>query len=160
MRFGQWLKETQTGNDPNTLIKAEGTLFHSSGPLRYSQPNGGYKAIVEADTGIGKYYRSLIPKWIDTNPQKYDAHISVVRNETPINLDLWGKYEGEMIEFTYANHVYNNQTYWWLNVFSKRLEDIRVELGLPVSSQYTLPPSGWIKCFHLTLGNSKGLANV
>jgi hypothetical protein len=28
-------------------------------------------------------------------------------------------------------------------------------LGLPVSSEYTLPPEGFVKCFHMTIGNFK-----
>ncbi len=132
-------------------------LYKSSGPLRYSQGDFGYKLIVEVDRGISDYYRSLIPKWIKTNPQKYPPHISVVRREVPVNLHHWGKYESKEIEFHYENIVHNGKVYYWLNVFATILEDIRVELGLPVSSEYTRPPDGWIKCFHTTIGNVKGL---
>ena len=104
------------------------------------------------------YIRLLsCPKWIKTNPQAYPAHISVVRKEIPPNLEYWGVYEGAPVEFLYTHTVYNGKVYWWLNAFSNRLEEIRVELGLPVHSEYTLPPEGFTKCFHLTIGNSKKL---
>ena len=128
-------------------------MYTSSGILRY----GNNKAILEIDKDIINYYRALIPKYIKTNRQMYDPHISVVRNEIPTNLHKWRKYEGEEIEFQYGPTIYFNKVYCWLNCFSKRLEEIRIELGLPVSSIYTLPPDGYVKCFHTTLGNFKGL---
>ncbi len=132
-------------------------LFESTGVLRYSFKEGyGYRLVLEIDKDIVKYYRSLIPPWKGKpNPQMYDAHVSVVRKEVPPNLDAWGKYEGEEVRFLYSNHIYNGTVYWWLNVFCVRLEEIRVELGLPVSSQYTIPPEGFDKVFHCTLGNCK-----
>lgn len=133
-------------------------LFKSSGPLRYRiGQDGGYSLRVEVDQGISDFYRSLIPKWIKTNSQMYPAHISVVRKEVPVNLEFWGKHEGEEVEFVYSNEIHHGTVYWWLNAFSKRLEEVRIELGLPVSSQYTRPPDSWIKCFHITIGNMKGL---
>ena len=130
-----------------------GKLFTTSGILRYGKD----KMFVEVDPEIVRYARALIPKWIRTNPQKYRPHISVVRRETPPNFHLWMKHEGEKIEFQYANTVHSGKVYWWLNAFSVTLEEIRQELGLPVSSQYTRPPGPYIKCFHITIGNVKGL---
>lgn len=128
-------------------------LHKSNGILRY-HPN---KLIVEVDQGINDYYRKLIPKWIKTNKQMYAAHISVVRKEIPPNMQYWGKYDGDEVEFYYENIIRFGTVYCWLNVFSTRLEEIRLELGLPVSSMYTLPPEGFAKCFHTTIGNFKGL---
>jgi hypothetical protein len=131
-------------------------IYSSSGPLLYSwEKEYGYKLIVEVDQGLSDYYRSLIPKWIKTNKQMYDPHISVVRKEVPKNLEYWGKYEGEEIDFQYTGTIYFGTVYCWLNTFSKRLEEIRLELGLPVSSEYTRPPETYIKVFHYTLGNFK-----
>lgn len=133
-------------------------LYTSRGPLRYSTDNNGLcKLNVSVDPGIVSLYLALLPKYVKLNKQMYPPHISVVRRETPPNMEFWGRYEGEEVEFTYTNHVYNGTVYWWLNAFSKRLEDIRVELGLPVSSEYTRPPDGWTKCFHITLGNFKAM---
>lgn len=131
------------------------TLHKSHGILRYSiEPIVGHKLIVEVDREISNYYRDLIPKYIDWTPQKYPPHISVVRYETPLT-DAWGKYDGEQIEFEYSGIIHSGTTYWWLNAFSERLEEIRVELGLPISSEYTRPPEGFDKVFHITLANCK-----
>lgn len=134
-------------------------LYESSGVLRYSIVDIGYKAIVEVEQDLADYYRILIPKYKDVQRQRYGAHISVVRHEVPPNLALWGKYEGEEIPFMYDSEIKSGtrpkdgKIFYWLNVFSARLEEVRTELGLPVSSQYTLPPEGYLKCFHTTIGN-------
>lgn len=136
------------------------SLFKSSGQLNCEYIEGyGYKAYVEVDKDISRYYRSLIPKWIKTNSQAYSPHITIVRNEVPVNLDVWQNYTNskEVIEFEYENIVHSGTVYFWLNCFSKRLEEIRLEMGLPVSSQYTLPPAGFIKCFHCTIANCKNI---
>lgn len=133
-------------------------LHKTTGILRYYRgEEGGYKLIVEVDPEIVRYYRYLLPKWIQTNRQMYAPHISVVRRETPTHPEFWGVYEGEEIEFHYTHTVYNGTVYYWLNAFCTKLEYIRTELGLPVSTEYTRPPDGFIKCFHCTIGNLKGL---
>lgn len=143
----------------------DGELFWSSGPLRYTRnfncadgSYSGYKLNVMVDPGIVEYYRALVPKYVGLNGTRYPAHISVVRRETPKNPEFWGKYEGEEVKFAYSNAVHNGKIYFWLNAFSERLEEIRLELGLPVSTEYTRPPDGYTKCFHITLGNLKDLA--
>jgi hypothetical protein len=70
-------------------------------------------------------------------------------------MEVWGKYEGQEIDFSYENVIHSGTVYYWLNAFSTKLEEIREELGLPVSSQYTLPPEGFVKCFHITIANQK-----
>lgn len=133
-------------------------LFLSYGNLRYSRGDFGYKLIVEVDKGISDYSKSLIPKWIKVNSQRYRPHISVVRKETPLNLQYWNKYEGREIEFYWDSRVQIGEVYCWLNVFSSELEEIRIELGLPESSEYTRPPSPqFYRCFHTTLGNFKDI---
>jgi hypothetical protein len=129
-------------------------ILTSSGVLRYSLESGQHRLVVEVDRELARYYRSLIPKWIDTNKPKYSAHISVVRKEVPIELDHWGKYEGQPAMFHYSPIVHCDEVYLWLNCFSTQLEEIRVELGLPIHSEYTRPPN-WFWCFHLTIGNFK-----
>lgn len=134
------------------------TLYWSKGILKYNRPgeNVGYRLVVDIDPGISEYYRALIPLgMVQLNKQMYSPHISVVRKEVPPNIEFWGKYEGEEVDFAYDNVVHHSATYWWLNCFSKRLEEIRLELGLPVNSPYTLPPEGFAKCFHSTIGNTK-----
>jgi hypothetical protein len=75
--------------------------------------------------------------------------------EAPVNLEHWGKYEGEPLTFLYEPYVYEGTVYYWLNIWCVRLEEMRRELGLPVVSQFTLPPEGFTKCFHCTIANKK-----
>lgn len=129
-------------------------FYESVGVLRYyTEPV--LKLVVDVDQEVSEYYRSLMPKSIDKNPQKYAAHISVVRHEVPPRMDLWGLHEGKDVRFTYENVVHEGSVYFWLNAFSSDLEKVRLELGLPVTSMYTLPPEGFVKCFHITIGNKK-----
>lgn len=132
-------------------------MYKSTGILRYATGNAGVKLIVEVDPGITAFYKSLIPKYYVANPQKYAPHISVVRKELPPRMDVWGKYEGQPVDFYYDGIVREGTVYWWLDTYSVKLEEIRLELGLPVSSPYTLPPEGFSKCFHTTLANKKSM---
>lgn len=148
------------GQDTNKgVLIAERTdmLYQSTGILRYMIDNSGRKLILRVDQDLVNYYRSLMPKYIRTQPQAFPAHISVVRKEYIIHnkMPLWGKYEGEEVQFSYDNHIHNGTVYYWLNAWCNRLEEIRVELGLPVSSLYTRPPDGFDKTFHITIGNLK-----
>jgi hypothetical protein len=132
-------------------------LHKSNGILHYRKEGTSLGVSVSVDQGISEFYRSLIPKYLPSNRQKYPAHITVVRihKEKPKNMGSWGKYEGKKINFQYSSYVHDGSVYWWLNAFSVELEEIRRELGLPVTSEYTRPPEGFIKCFHITLSNKK-----
>ncbi len=128
-------------------------LYSSIGVLRYSDDP--LKLVVEVDREISFYYRAMLPKWVKTNPQRYAPHISVVRHEVPPRMDRWRAFDGEQVEFFYENVVRNGEVYIWLNAFCNRLEEVRSDLGLEVSSPYTMPPEGFQKCFHITIGNYK-----
>ena len=136
-------------------------LLTSSGILSYSREENQYRLVLEVDEEIARYYRSLIPKWLDAYKPRWAPHITIVRpeKEMPVNLEHWGKYEGEEVSFEYWNYLFTGKIYFWLNVWSKRLEDVRIELGMPVSSEFTRPPDGakigGIKCFHCTIANQK-----
>lgn len=119
----------------------------------------GPKVIAEIDEEIINYYKSFIPKYYEIRPQKYNAHISVIRKEK-LNMDNWGKREGQEIKFYYTNIIYCNKFYYWLNCFSKELENIREEMGLSliVPKELPQPPGGWKWIFHTTIGNKKELA--
>jgi len=129
-------------------------LNSSIGKLIYS--DNPYKLIVSVESDIGDFYRSLIPKYLDVRKPMHAPHISTVRNETPNNLSVWGKYEGQDVEFQYDSFIYNDDVYYWINCFSSTLEEIRQELGLPTTSQFTRSPDGKHK-FHITIGNIKHL---
>lgn len=129
-------------------------MFTSAGTLVYSV--NPYKLIVDVDNEICNYYRSLIPKYFQVRKPMYSSHISVVRNEVPPNLYLWGKYQGVKISFEYEPFIYSDELYYWLNAYSSMLEDIRIELGLSNISNITMSPDRRCK-FHITLGNTKHL---
>lgn len=129
-------------------------MFISTGPLQYSIENGKYKLIVEVDTEIANYYRSLIPNYLRVKRQKYPAHISVVRNEEVVNLLEWGKYQNQEVTFWYNGIIHNDEAYFWLQANSLELQDIRVKLGLTSSSRITRSPDGQ-HTFHISLGNIK-----
>lgn len=139
-------------------------FFKSSGVLRYSGRN---KLIVEVDQQIADYYRCLIPKWIPVQRSRWAAHVTVIREkegletEVPTNWDVWGKYEGQEIDFYYGNEVRYGEIYFWLDILSVEMEKIRDELGivyLPPTpeNKWRIPPKGFKKYFHMTIGNLKG----
>lgn len=113
--------------------------------------------IVEVDRELGKYYLSLLPKWLDAKRGRYEPHITVVRcyKEVPPDLSAWGRYEEQEVDFLYSPEVQQGKVFFWLNVLCKKLEQVRAELGLPITSQYTRPPEGFSKYFHCTIGNCK-----
>jgi len=117
--------------------------FSSIGILRYREDN----LVVDVDSGIVDLARALVPK--ATYP-----HVSVVRYEKPIILKNWGKHENAEVEFKYSTYVYNDEKYYWLQVLSPGLNNIRVELGLSMFSKWSKPPDGH-DCFHITIGNTK-----
>lgn len=124
--------------------------FNSIGILKYEiDESVGKKVIVLVDREISNYYKKLLPKWYIIKPQKYKAHISVVRSEKQItNLSNWNKYNDEIIEFSYSNEIIWDNRYYWLQVECERLKEIRVSLGLS-------PTVPWTNKFHITIGNLK-----
>ena len=126
-------------------------LYLSSGIVRYKNT----WVILEIDTDIHSYYRSLIPKYIYSNRQMYSPHISVARKEPPRNMQDWGKFEGNVIDFHYDNTIFFGEVYIWLNCYSKSLENIMESLGLSFYNPYIQPPTGFSQVFHTTIGNFK-----
>ena len=153
--------------------------FTAMGRIQYDPPRPGMRArsrvsgrrnqewwcILKVDREITRYYRWWIGRhlWGRTAIQEdwlclpsWDAHVSMVRGEKPRkNLDWWGKYEGEQVEFRYAH--YPRQTtmedrerrhakdgdFWFVNVECPRIDEIRQELGLRTHYRY-----------HLTVGRT------
>ena len=133
-------------------------MLATLGILRYDQVEieKRYKLIVELDQGLADYYYSTIPPLLGrVRKPLYSAHISVVRNEIPVNMEYWRKYQNQIIVVYFDHYIHQDETYLWLNAYSEGLEIIRAELGLPNSSQWTRPPSGFEKCFHITIANTK-----
>jgi len=120
-------------------------MIQSFGVLRYYDN----WAVMLIDQQIVEYYFSLIPKYYYPQRQMYAAHMTVVRLsvETPTNRSVWGKYEGEKIMFEYVPVVESGGAYFFLNAYSQRIGDIRVELGL---LRFRFGDH-----YHITVGNMK-----
>jgi len=127
-------------------------MWENEGRLEYGP---GLKAVIWADQGISDLYRKLIPKYYYAKPQLYPAHITVVRlgRETAKNMKVWNRYNGELVPFSYDSTVNFDGIYFYLNVQSERIGDIREELGLP---RFRFGDLGAQKrCYHLTVANVK-----
>ena len=110
--------------------------------------------LVEVPNGIAQYYRAqVITNLINPfrqepiphriHPPKWGAHITVLdgrfgRNQ--MNMDLWEKYQNEIVEFQYSHCVQQHWKFFTLPVHSEQLDLIRKELGLPP------------KALHITVG--------
>lgn len=127
-------------------------MFTSSGMLKYSQ--NPIKLIVEIDPDIAKFTRALIPKYLRVKSPMWAPHISVVRNWVPPYMEFWDKHQYREISFNYENYIYNDELYYWLNCYSRELENIRSELGMKPHGDVTWSPDGRHK-FHITVGNTK-----
>ena len=118
----------------------------------------GRKLHVAVDEGIVDVARALLPKSVHLNRTRFDPHITTVREE-PVDPILWPealRLQGRPVEFSYDPRVVAGEVYWWLRVWSDDLVSIRRSLGLPDLSRLTRPPDNE-DCFHITIGNTKGL---
>lgn len=108
------------------------------------------KVIGLVDPNIVEYYYSLIPKYYYPKRQKYDPHISIVRKE---KFDYKRLADSALVYYSPIIHMC--QTYFWLNVLSIDLEQIRLDLNLPLNSYNNIVPEGFKHLFHITIGNRK-----
>lgn len=100
------------------------------------------------DEDLIKYYRALCPKYLNINPPRTPAHISIVRIFEFPNKAKWHDYQGISIEIIYENIVYSDGIYFWLDAYSDEISSIRKSLGLPAFL-------GDFTCQHITIGNIK-----
>jgi hypothetical protein len=121
----------------------------SKGILRYKGTDSNW-VVLDIDNEIARYYRTHIPKHIRFNIPKYEPHITVINGkyESLTQMGAWGRHEGEEIEFEYDNEIKFGEPYIWLEVRSKRFEEIRTELGVGDFFDKT-------KWFHITIANTK-----
>jgi len=129
-------------------------MFTSTGIVHYDDDEG-HRVILRVSQSLADYYRSFIPKCERVIKPRWAAHATVIRPgfEVPPKISYWGDYEGEVVEFLYDSYQLNGYGYYWVNIWSKRLEEIRTELGLTNVSKYALRPPGYDKTFHITIGN-------
>lgn len=137
-----------------------------TGKLHYDKPSQyGYRLVLDICPGLSMLYQRLIPKWFGRpflhSPTlnyglRAKPHITIIRRETPKNLKVWGKYEGEVVEFFYDPYLHTDwKQYWWLNCYSHRLEEIAEELGMVPFVNYIEPAEGYRKVWHTTVANFK-----
>ena len=104
--------------------------------------------VAYVDRNIADYYRSLIPKYYYVQPPKYKPHITIVRLGLEHAKLNWGYLDGCLIDVYYDTQIINKPPYWFLDVFSEEIANIRKKLGLKELR------TGF-DCYHLTIGNNK-----
>ena len=123
-------------------------MFSSCGNLLY-YPS--WWLIMKVDEEICRYYRNLIHfhyRSLQLNPSRNGAHITVIagKYEKPDEEceRFWNRYQDEEVNFKYSPEINTDGEYFWMEVECKRIEEIRIELGLTPKI-----PQPW----HLTVGN-------
>ena len=100
---------------------------------------------------LRKYYAWFLLKYgIEAKHPRYGSHICVnygnIQKPSLDKMHLWNKYNNQEIEFFYSNKIQTDGKYYWLNVFSDKLDEIRNELGLTNDLHCGL---------HLSIGHTK-----
>jgi hypothetical protein len=130
-------------------MKSFGKLVYSP---RTHLASGKNWVVLMADDEISKYYRHLYDLQYPYKNGEYTghitrpvwgAHISLLRSETPKNMEFWKKDDSKIIEFEYEPEVQDNGEYFWLKVKCDYLLDLREKLGLRRHPKFGL---------HLTIG--------
>ena len=128
-------------------------MFTSTGIVHYNTDDGSWVTVI-VDQSLANYYLSLIPKYHKVKRPRWRAHVTVVRpEENPTITSNWGKHEGEVVTFVYDPIILVEKGFWWFNLWCREMEQIRLELGISIKSRITIPPPGYTKCFHCTVGN-------
>ena len=129
-------------------------MFTSTGTIQYDDSDR-VRMTVKVNQDFSNYYRALIPKYLNVVRPRWPAHITAIRPELdiPPKIRYWGDYDGEEVEFLYDPYIFWDKGFCWVDAWSKRLEDIRTELGLPNTSTRPVVRAGFSKIFHCTIGN-------
>lgn len=119
----------------------------STGVLHYSpKSNNKWWLVLWCDNELSRYYRHLYHlycyKCDSLKKPAWNSHITVIRDEMPSEISLWGLYQDISVDFYYECDFETDGTYWWIPVISDQLMEIRCELGL---SQPQFP-------FHISFG--------
>ena len=111
---------------------------------RYGQ--GVWKNVVDRDRIFKSQFVDLTPHLAYVKPEvvrpNWGPHITFIRREQT-NSRLWGKGEGQEIEFTFNPDLKTNGRHWWLQVTCPKLLEIRQALGLNPNPRVPL---------HMTVG--------
>ena len=120
------------------------SLVRISGTVVYRDSS----CVVELCKDFGPYYYSLIPKYRCANPQRYKAHVTVVRKfEAPNELFQQKLFEGASFFLDYSPKVWYSYPYYFLECQSVHIEQLRTIYGLK--------PHRFDNCYHITIGNNK-----
>jgi hypothetical protein len=125
-------------------------MFSSYGKLIYDPKTKNYYdewwLLMECCPDIINYYKQMIEREmnIKLNKPMWGSHVSIIRGEEPINdlKQIWGYNEGMIVPFKCIKLDYN-EDYWWLDVESDMIFDIRSSYGLQERPRFGL---------HLTIG--------
>jgi len=126
-------------------------MYFSSGIIHYDTSDGN-RVTVSVEKSIGEYYYALIPRYYRVLKPRWNPHVTVVSPiDEIIYPEKWGDREGQIANFVYDHIVLYEKGFWWFNLWSIEMEDIRKELGMSIKSRVTIPPEGYTKCFHCTV---------
>ena len=118
--------------------------YSSHGYLSYSNS----WIVLKCGQGIIDYYKYWIEfkKNFKINKPLHGSHITVVagKYEDVSFHKYWRKYDGQVVKFEYDGCIKSDGSYFWAEVKSEKLEEIRRELGLASTPKWP---------FHLTIGS-------
>lgn len=139
---------------PQQVLKARGQIVYE--PTRALEGSKGnvvngrkrtdvpWWLIVNCSETISTYYRAMIEKnilnplglekGVKLAPPMWGSHITVLDGRIPVAEEfrhIWKKHDGEVIDFEYSPKVYQRWKFWNIPVRSKKLDEIREELGFP-----------------------------
>jgi hypothetical protein len=129
-------------------------MFASSGVIHYDTSDGN-RVTVSVDKAIGEYYYALIPKYYRVLKPRWNPHVTVVSPvDEIVHPEAWGLREGQIANFVYNHEVFYEKGFWWFNLWSLEMEQVRRDLGMTLKSRITIPPEGYSKAFHCTVGKT------
>lgn len=131
-------------------IEIEGIIRYD--PPRYGmKKNTNYWCILELPDDLVKYYQYFVKTdlHIPIADPSWDAHVSIVRGETPRNIDVWKKYDRKKVKIKYYPDIQLKKDpkkeglYCFIDFEVPFFRKIRRELGL--ECKYP---------FHFTIGRT------
>ena len=124
--------------------------FKTTGIIEYEPAREGLKkkpdwwAILHIDEDISRYYRWWLERetGLKLHKPSWGTHVSILRGEKPWPdmMHLWKKYDGMEVEIEYSGNIRQAgdttgwdrpDSYWFIDVKSDFLIDIRKEQNLP-----------------------------
>src|SRR3989304_9960219 len=106
-------------------------------------------AIIKTNCDIALYYAWFLKRRfnLELNKPLRNTHVTFISDM--IECDIFDQaskiFNGKEITFYYENEPRSNGSHWWLRVYCKEAESIRVSVGLNPEPYFT---------FHLTIGHA------